>query len=92
MTDTVESTPIDTVKNTPTESVKSTPTESVDFEKVIASKDEEIAKLKEQIKKLEKVQAAAITPETFETVVAARIDAARKAERERIEKEHALTE
>jgi len=47
----------------------------VDFEKVIASKDEEIAKLKEQIKKLEKVQAAAITPETFETVVASRIDA-----------------
>ena len=92
MTDTVESTPTDTVKNTPTESVKSTPTESVDFEKVIASKDEEIAKLKEQIKKLEKVQAAAITPETFETVVASRIDAALKAERERIEKEHALTE
>ena len=92
MTDTVESTPIDTVKNTPIESVKSTPTESVDFEKVIASKDEEIAKLKEQIKKLEKVQAAAITPETFETVVASRIDAALKAERERIEKEHALTE
>lgn len=92
MTDTVESTPTDTVKNTPIESVKSTPTESVDFEKVIASKDEEIAKLKEQIKKLEKVQAAAITPETFETVVASRIDAALKAERERIEKEHALTE
>ena len=92
MTDTVESTPTDTVINTPTESVKSTPTESVDFEKVIASKDEEIAKLKEQIKKLEKVQAAAITPETFETVVASRIDAALKAERERIEKEHALTE
>lgn len=92
MTDTVESTPTDTVKNTPTESVKSTPTESVDFEKVIASKDEEIAKLKEQIKKMEKVQAAAITPETFETVVASRIDAALKAERERIEKEHALTE
>lgn len=92
MTDTVESTPTDTVKNTPTESVKSTPTESVDFEKVIASKDEEIVKLKEQIKKLEKVQAAAITPETFETVVASRIDAALKAERERIEKEHALTE
>ena len=92
MTDTVESTPIDTVKNTPTESVKSTPTESVDFEKVIASKDEEIAKLKEQIKKMEKVQAAAITPETFETVVASRIEAALKAERERIEKEHALAE
>lgn len=92
MTDTVESTSTDTVKNTPTESVKSTPTESVDFEKVIASKDEEIAKLKEQIKKLEKVQAAAITPETFETVVASRIDAALKAERERIEKEHALSE
>ena len=92
MTDTVESTPTDTVKNTPTESVKSTPTESVDFEKVIASKDEEIAKLKEQIKTMEKVQAAAITPETFETVVASRIDAALKAERERIEKEHALTE
>jgi len=92
MTDTVESIPIDTVINTPTESVKSTPIESVDFEKVIASKDEEIAKLKEQIKTLEKVQAAAITPETFETVVASRIDAALKAERERIEKEHALSE
>lgn len=82
----------DTVESTPTDTVKSTPTESVDFEKVIASKDEEIAKLKEQIKAMEKVQAAAITPETFETVVASRIDAALKAERERIEKEHALTE
>lgn len=64
----------------------------MDFEKVIASKDEEIAKLKEQIKTMEKVQAAAITPETFETVVASRIDTALKAERERIEKEHALTD
>jgi len=48
--------------------------------------------LKSRLKRWRKVQAAAITPETFETVVASRIDAALKAERERIEKEHALTE
>ncbi len=89
----------DTVENTPTDTVESTSTEGVDFEKVVASKEEEIAKLKdeitklkEQIKTMEKVQAAAITPETFETVVASRIDTALKAERERIEKEHALTD
>jgi len=92
MTDTVESTSTESVKNILIDTVESTPTESVDFEKVIASKDEEIAKLKEQIKAMEKVQAAAITPETFETVVASRIETALKAERERIEKEHALTE
>lgn len=82
----------DTVESTSTESVKSTPTEGVDFEKVIASKDEEITKLKEQIKTMEKVQAAAISPDTFETVVASRIDVALKAERERIEKELAMTD
>lgn len=72
--------------------IESTPTEGVDFEKVVASKEEEIAKLKEQIKTMEKVQAAAISPDTFETVVASRIESALTAERERIEKEHALTD
>ena len=93
LTDNPSSTIIDNIKGeTMTDTVESTPTEGVDFEKVIASKDEEIAKLKKQIKTMEKVQAAAITPETFETVVASRIDTALKAERERIEKEHALTD
>ena len=93
LTDNPSSTIIDNIKGeTMTDTVESTPTEGVDFDKVVASKDEEIAKLKEQIKTMEKVQAAAITPETFETVVASRIDTALKAERERIEKEHALTD
>ncbi len=93
LTDNSSSTIIDNNKGeTMTDTVESTPTENVDFEKVVASKDEEIAKLKEQIKTMEKVQAAAISPETFETVVASRIDTALKAERERIEKEHALTD
>jgi len=93
LTDNPSSTIIDNIKGeTMTDTVESTPTEGVDFEKVIASKDEEIAKLKEQIKTMEKVQAAAITPETFETVVASRIETALKAERERIEKDLALTD
>ena len=93
LTDNPSSTIIDNIKGeTMTDTVESTPTEGVDFDKVVASKEEEIAKLKEQIKTMEKVQAAAITPETFETVVASRIDTALKAERERIEKELALTD
>ena len=93
LTDNPSSTIIDNIKGeTMTDTVESTPTEGVDFEKVVASKDEEIAKLKEQIKTMEKVQAAAISPETFETVVASRIDTALKAERERIEKDLALTD
>lgn len=93
LTDNPSSTIIDNIKGeTMTDTVESTPTEGVDFDKVVASKDEEIAKLKEQIKTMEKVQAAAISPDTFETVVASRIDVALKAERERIEKELALTD
>ena len=87
--DTIETSKGDFMVDT---NIENTPTEGVDYEKVVASKDEEIAKLKEQIKTMEKVQAAAISPETFETVVASRIDTALKAERERIEKEHALTD
>ncbi|MFA7390600.1 MAG: hypothetical protein WCZ71_09495 [Proteiniphilum sp.] len=93
LTDNPSSTIIDNIKGeTMTDTVESTPTEGVDFDKVVASKEEEIAKLKEQIKTMEKVQAAAISPETFETVVASRIDVALKAERERIEKDLALTD
>lgn len=93
LTDNPSSTIIDNIKGeTMTDTVESTPTEGVDFDKVVASKDEEIAKLKEQIKTMEKVQAAAISPDTFETVVASRIDVALKAERERIEKDLALTD
>ena len=93
LTDNPSSTIIDNIKGeTMTDTVESTPTEGVDFDKVVASKEEEIAKLKEQIKTMEKVQAAAISPDTFETVVASRIDVALKAERERIEKELALTD
>ena len=76
-----------------TDTIVETPdTPGVDYEKVVASKEEEITKLKEQIKTMEKVQAAAISPDTFETVVASRIETALTAERERIEKEHALTD
>jgi len=93
LTDNPSSTIIDNIKGeTMTDTVESTSTEGVDFDKVVASKDEEIAKLKEQIKTMEKVQAAAISPETFETVVASRIETALKAERERIEKDLALTD
>ena len=93
LTDNSSSDTIETFKGdfmTDINAENTTPTEGVDFDKVVASKEEEIAKLKEQIKTMEKVQAAAISPDTFETVVASRIESALKAERERIEKEHAL--
>ena len=50
LTDNPSSTIIDNIKGeTMTDTVESTPTESVDYEKVVASKDEEIAKLKDEV-------------------------------------------